>query len=253
MIAIRPCALPDVASWREILQQETGGICAHHALPRWPGWAAGYAIECERQPAGYGLVAVGGPWQGRPTIFEFYLAAPHRHEAFKVFEQFLAASGARHFVVQSNHTLLAAMLHTFGRDIVREKIVFEDRATTTLPALGATLRPLTAETEIQAALAERRGHAEWALLVAGEEVGLGELYFHYNAPYCDVAMRIAEPHRGRGYGSYLVQELKRIARSYGAIPTARCEVGNLASQGALRRAGFVPHAHILLGEVATSA
>lgn len=250
MIAIRPCPLTEVASWRETLLTETGGICVHHALPRWPGWALSYVIECERQPAGYGLVAIGGPWQGRPTVFEFYLAAPYRHDAFKVFEQFLATSGARHFAVQSNHTLLAAMLHAFGRDHVREKIIFEDRAPTALPAQGATLRPLTSETEIRAAIAERRGHAEWALVVAGEEIGLGELYFHYNAPYCDIALQIAEPQRGQGRGSYLAQELKRLARAYGAIPSARCEVSNLASQGALRRAGFAPCAHVLLADVA---
>lgn len=252
MITVRPCPPNEISAWRDILQKESGGICVHHSLPRRPGWTVCYALECDQQPAGYGAIAVGGPWQERPTVFEFYLAAPFRHRAFAVFEHFLAVSGARHFEVQSSHTLLAAMLHTFGREIVRDKIIFEDTAVTTLLANGATLRALTSDAEISTYLADRAGHADWALVLDGEEIGYGELYFHYNAPYCDLAMRIAEPHRRRGRGSYLVQELKRLARSLGAVPAARCDVSNIASQGALRRAGLTPRGYMLLAEVANS-
>lgn len=250
MIALRPCPLADVAKWRETLLKESGGVCVHFALPRWPGWTVCYALEIDHQPAGYGLIALGGPWQARPTVVEFYLAVPFRHAAFTVFEQFLAATEARHFEVQSNHTLLAAMLHTFGRNLTREKILFEDSTVSSLPAQGATLRPLTSDSEIQHAIAERTGRAEFALAAHGEELGRGELYFHYNAPFCDVAIHIAEPHRRRGFGSLLVQELKRHARALGAVPVARCDVANLGSQGALRRAGFIPRGYILLADVA---
>ncbi len=60
-------------------------------------------------------------------------------------------------------------------------------------------------------------------------------------------MEVDERHRRRGYGGYLVQELKRRCRELGGVPEARCDPANTASRRTLQRAGFVPYAHILIG------
>jgi RimJ/RimL family protein N-acetyltransferase len=70
---------------------------------------------------------------------------------------------------------------------------------------------------------------------------------HYNPPYGDIYMEVDEAHRRRGYGCYLVQELKRLCRELGGVPGARCFPTNAASRRTLQRAGFVPYAHILIG------
>jgi RimJ/RimL family protein N-acetyltransferase len=57
---------------------------------------------------------------------------------------------------------------------------------------------------------------------------------------------------GQGLGSFLVQELKRVCYELGAVPGARCNPDNVASRRTLQRAGFVPFAHILDGELAAS-
>ena len=62
-------------------------------------------------------------------------------------------------------------------------------------------------------------------------------------------MDIEEPFRGRGFGPYLVQELKRQAYDIGAIPAARCNRDNRPSRKTLQRAGFIPYAHILNGAI----
>ena len=64
-----------------------------------------------------------------------------------------------------------------------------------------------------------------------------------------MAMEIAEPFRRRGFGSYLVQELKRAAYQLGSLPCARCSPDNVASRKTLQRAGLVPFAHILNGTI----
>jgi RimJ/RimL family protein N-acetyltransferase len=143
------------------------------------------------------------------------------------------------------------MLHTFGRNIVSDKILFGEGTPTALPANGATLHQLTPETDLHAVIAERAGRGQWALRLGATEIGAGELYFHYNAPYCDIAMQIAATHRRQGYGSYFVQELKRRARALGAVPAARCDPQNVASRATIARAGMVPRGHILLGELAS--
>lgn len=250
MIAIHPCAPGEITPWRAGLLAESGGQCVHDALPRRTGWTSCYLLECDGRAAGYGAVAIAGPWQDRPAIFEFHVLPQFRHRAFFLFENFLTASRARHVEVQTSQVLLTAMLHAFGRNIVSEKIVFADGVTTSLPANGTGLCALTPDHDVVTGMEQRAGCAEWSLLLGDEPIGRGQLYFHYNAPYCDVAMEIAEPHRRQGRGSYLVQELKRLAHVLGAVPAARCNTDNLASRATLQRAGFVPCGHILLGEVA---
>lgn len=63
-------------------------------------------------------------------------------------------------------------------------------------------------------------------------------------------MEIHEPFRRLGHGAYFVQELKRLCRELGAVPAARCNLGNIASRQTLQRAGFAPSSHMLLGDVA---
>ena len=60
-------------------------------------------------------------------------------------------------------------------------------------------------------------------------------------------MEIAESFLQKGFGSFLVQELKRECYELGAVPCARCSPTNVASRRTLLRAGFVPFAHILNG------
>ena len=169
--------------------------------------------------------------------------------AFELFEALLATGGARFFEVQSNDALLTVMLHTYGRDVASEKIVFHDKLTTTLPAKGATVHRLTSEEEIQTALERRQGGGEWLLKVDGMDAAKGGILFHYNRPYGDIHMEVMEPFRRRGLGAYLVQELKRVCYELGAIPGARCDPSNIASRCTLQRAGFVAFAHILNGLV----
>ena len=80
-------------------------------------------------------------------------------------------------------------------------------------------------------------------------VAWGGVLYHYNRPYGDVYMEVAEAHRRRGYGAYLVQELKRICYEGGSIPAARSNPTNIASHKTLQKAGFVPCALILVGKL----
>ena len=126
---------------------------------------------------------------------------------------------------------------------------FADHLTTTLPANGAVFRPTTSGKDAHVSIEERAGGPEAVLEVDGQVAGKGGVLFHYNRPYGDVYMEIAEPFRQRGLGVYLVQELKRLTYELGAIPAARCNPGNAASRRALQRAGFAPCAHILVGAI----
>ena len=221
----------------------------HDSIHRRSGWTSTYALSLGDMMAGFGSIAIGGPWVGQPTLFEFYVLPEFRGGAFHLFEALLDASGARLITAQSNDPLLPVMLHTYARDIGSGSIVFRDGITTALTSDDAILEQVTADEETRAAIAQRQGGTEWRLRVKGEIVATGGILFHYNEPYGDIYMDVAEPFRRRGFGAYLVQELKRVAHGLGSIPAARCGPENIASRRTLQRAGFVPYAHILNGTI----
>jgi GNAT superfamily N-acetyltransferase len=219
------------------------------SIHRRDGWTLSYLLEVGGTKAGFGSVAIAGPWKDKPTIIEFYLLPEYRVRAFDFFEVLLASSPALFFEAQSNDLMLTMMALTYGHDIVTESIVFHDQLATTHGAGGAMLRSLTAAEEVCACIERRQGGGEWVLELDGNQVAKGGILFHYNRPYGDIYMDVNEQFRQRGLGSYLVQELKRECYNFGAVPCARCNPTNVASRRTLQRAGFVPFAHILVGSL----
>ncbi len=240
----------EILPLRTIFREEMNCQITKDSVHQRKGWAQSYLLELGDVPAGFGGVAIAGPWQDKPTIFEFYVQREHRARLFDLFEALLATSGARFFEVQTNEPCLPIMLHVYGRDIASESIVFADRFTTAMPANGAVFRRTTSDEEARCCIEERAGGPEGILEFEGSEVARGGILFHYNRPYGDIYMEVSERFRRRGFGAYLVQELKRLSYTLGAVPAARCNPDNGASRRTLQRAGFVPCAHILAGTIA---
>ena len=239
----------DTLPLRVRYRTEANGQIVHDSIHRRPGWTKSYLLQIGGSVVGFGSVAIAGPWKDKPTVFEFYVLPERRGRAFDLFEAFVAASGARFFEVQTSDRLLTVMLHAYSSDLASEKIIFRDELTTSLPAQGAALKRVTSENESVRCFQDRAGTSEWTLELQAKAVGSGTLLFHYNHPYCDVAMEVNEEYRRRGLGAYLVQELKRIAYEMGGVPAARCSPNNVASRKTLQKAGLVPFAHILVGHI----
>lgn len=225
---------------RELYRQEMHCQIVHDSLHGRDGWTESFLIETDGEKAGYGSIAMGGPWSGTRTIFEFYVAEQGRSRFFEAFEALMRSSAANAIETQTNDVILTAMLHTWAHDVVSEKIIFEDRLQTAYRVPGAVLR-------------NREPDGDWMLLeVGGEVAATGGILYHYNRPYGDIWMEVAEPFRMQGYGTFLVQELKRICYQGGNVPCARCNTDNVASRKTLQKAGFVPCAHLLTGKLVQS-
>jgi GNAT superfamily N-acetyltransferase len=93
-------------------------------------------------------------------------------------------------------------------------ILFHDKQATTLAPDGARYRQATASETPDDSPQDRqwRGIIE----VDGQAAASGGVMFHYNRPYGDIYMEVAEPFRRRGFGSYIVQELKRLCYETGS-------------------------------------
>jgi GNAT superfamily N-acetyltransferase len=236
-ITAKLAGFEEIRSWRDLYRAEMNCQIVHDNMHYREGWTLSYRLELGQAPLGYGSILIGGPWKGTRTIFEFFVLPQFRNRVFDAFECLLSASGADAFEIQSSETILNALIHARTHKLETEKIVFEDCLTTAHSIEGAVVR--------------QRGepHNDWSLEAEGKLVAWGGILYHYNRPYGDIYMEVAEPHRRKGYGAYLVQELKRICYEGGSIPAARCNPDNIASGKTLQKAGFAPCALILVGKL----
>ena len=243
----RPTELATILPWRDVYRLEMNCQVIFDSIHDRDGWSREYLLALGDTPVGYGSLAVAGPWTDKPTVYEFFVAPPARGRMFELFEALLAASGALAIETQSNAGPLAVMAHAYARDVVSESILFHDRLTTHFPPpRGVLFRPATEADRSQVPGDER---ADYVLDAGGAIAASGGLLWHYNRPYGDLYMHVAEPFRRRGMGAYLVQEIKRACYGRGSVPGARCNPDNAASRRTLQKAGFVPCGHLLTGKV----
>lgn len=236
-----------IRTWRDEYRRAMNCQIVHDSLHTRPGWTDEYQLAVDGETVGYGSVVAAGPWREAPALYELYVAPAARVHGLDLAERLLRVSGAPAIVVQSSNRLGLLVVHAFGRDVHAASILFEDAAVTSRHVEGAVWRHPTADEEPGLPADDRawRGIID----VDGQAAASGGVLFHYNPPYGDIYMDVAEPYRRRGLGTLMVQELKRLCRERGFIPGARCDPANTASRRTLQRAGFAPCGHILHGTV----
>jgi RimJ/RimL family protein N-acetyltransferase len=246
-LSARSTTLEEIAHFRELYRHEMNCQIMYDSLHTRPGWTQSYLLFCNGTPAGYGTIALAGPWKDKPTAVEFFILPQHRLRIFDLFETFLRATNPIAIETQSNGTLLPIMLHTYAKNVAAEAILYHDKITTTLVQPNVLFRRAMPCDRAQITAQNLDESADFVLELNGQIVATGGILYHYNPPYGDLYMVVAESHRRRGLGSFIVQELKRTAYELGKIPACRCNVDNLPSRKTLQKAGFVPCGHILNG------
>lgn len=201
--------------------------------------------------SGSRVVGYGGVWNsfdpGR--VMEFFVADSGRELEVAAFQCLVRASGAIEIEAQTNMPQMLRMLRAFGGEAHEDRILFGEGTATDLPNPGGTFRHAAPSDDRSLFSATPETLAEWVIERDGLIVAEGGVLFHYNPPYGDVFMEVADSERGRGYGSYLVQELRRVCREMGKVPAARCRPENLASRRALERAGMVECGKLIVAKV----
>src|SRR3954469_7713982 len=240
ILSAAPTTLAQIAPLRELYRAEMNCQIMGDSFHTRPGWTQSYLLLIDNQPAGYGSIAIAGPWKDKPTAFEFFILPEHRLRVFDLFETFLAAANPIAIETQSNGILLHIMLHTYAKNIATEAILFHDRITTTMKQPGVIFRRSMPYDRAQIAAEKLDEGADYVLEQDNKILATGGLLYHYNPPYGDIFMSVAESHRRSGLGSFIVQELKRTAYELGKIPACRCNIDNIPSRKTLQKAGFVP-------------
>lgn len=250
MLKAIPASVPDISAWRDEFRQSAPGQLVHDTLHDRKGWTRTYLLSVQGIHVGYGAVAVSGPWQGTVTVFEFHVTAAFQIHVAGLFHAFLRASAATHFEVQTQPPLLHQLAGPHTKTWTTDRIVYRDGPATCLPTPpGAVLGKLAAADKDRLFKHHVEPVGDWVVRREGEIVATGGWLSHYNPPHQDLFMEVAEPHRKRGIGSWLLQELKQACRGAGGIPCARCHPENKASRACLAKAGFAPWCEILTSPV----
>ncbi len=249
-VSVVATSLERIRPWRDMYRLEMSCQIIHDSIHDRAGWTQEYLLSLNETPVGYGSIAVGGPWEKQPTAYEFYVVPTHRLRVFDLFRKLLDVSAAVSIEVQSNDPLATVMLHRFAQQVTSESILFHDRLLTSHLPRGATFREPTASEAPDIPSQQRKWQG--VVEVEGQVAATCGILFHYNRPYGDIYMEVAESFRRQGLGSFIVQELKRVCYDGGHVPAARCNPQNIASQRTLQKAGFVPCGHILKGSVNTT-
>jgi GNAT superfamily N-acetyltransferase len=244
-IDVSPVPLEEVLPLRELYRREMSCQIVHDSLPA-RGFGNLFLIRADGRVAGYGFV-MGYRDEPKDLVREFYVLPTHRGSALPMFRRLIEASRARRIEAQTNDVLLTLMLYDCASEITSDRVVFHDALTTNLAVPGAAFREVTAADKEKVFEHKVEPIGEWVIEHDGAIVATGGIAFHYNLPYGDIYMEVDEPYRWRGYGSYLIQELKRACYEMGRVPAARCDASNAASRATLQKAGLLPCARMLSG------
>jgi GNAT superfamily N-acetyltransferase len=195
------------------------------------GWADTYLFTVDGVIAGYGSVWGKDDRNDRDSIFEFYLKPLYRAQSSTFFAEFISTSGVKYIESQTNDKFLAPMLFEFAEKIFAESILFEEGFQSSIELSGAELVSKGVNDP-------KHSDQQFILKYNGEEVASGGLMLNYNFPYADIYYGVDEKHRRKGFGTLIVQELKKEAYNLGRVPAARCNVNNTASKRTMMKAGL---------------
>jgi len=234
--------LKEIQAFRILFLQESNFQFVHNKCHLY-SWADTYLFIIDNIKIGYGSVWGRNKREDRDAIFEFYVIIPYRKFANTCFEKFHSESGIPFIECQSNDLLLSSMLYEYSQNINAEAILFKDHYQTNFAIAGVIFQKKTAEENV------RDDDRAYILKQNDEVVATGGLMLNYNMPYADIYYEVNENYRQKGYGSFMVQELKKEAYLMGRIPAARCNIKNRISKASLLKAGFVVCGCILNGEI----
>lgn len=235
-------ALKEIENLRSLFLHENNFQYIHNKCHDY-GWADTFLFTIDSIKIGYGSVWGKDERTERDTIFEFYLAEPWRNISSRIFSEFVLVSGVKWIEAQSNDLLLSSMLYEYAKNINAEAILFEDEKQTNFQPIDVIFRKNFNENQNPA------DSGEYVLEQGGKIVASGGFMLNYNFPYADIYMNVKEEFRQKGFGSLIIQELKKEIYEAGRIPAARCNITNHVSKATLIKSGFKVCGALLTGEV----
>ena len=246
MIQCVKVSLADILPLRTLFLQENNFQIRYDAC-HVRGWSDSYLLSVNAQQVGYGSVKGKEELSDRDAIFEFYVLADYRKIVNTLFAALISVSKASFIECQSNDFLLSSMQYEFGKNIYSDVILFKDHTQTQYQFPEVIFRKRQEGDDVFGKKAADAG--AYVLEKDGLILADGGFLLHYNMPFADLYMETNPDYRQMGYGSYILQEVKKACYLSGRVPAARCNITNMASKATLLKAGFAVAGYMLTGEI----
>ena len=213
----------------------------------WRGWADHYVCLAEGSPIGYGAVKGLDELSARDTIFEFYLRPEFEKWTHILLELLIKASQVTFMESQTNDSFLTALVFESCVEVQSDTILFGDITATAYSKPELKFRKYEKGENV---FGKKEGDiGPYVLVKNGQIVADGGFLTHYNAPFADLYMEAKREERNKGYGRYILQEIKNECYRAGLIPAARCNMSNKPSKAALLGAGMEVCGFMLKGRL----
>lgn len=241
-IDIKRSDLTAIQSFRELFLSERSFQFVYNKCHKY-NWCDDWIFSVDGVNIGYGCIWGSENRADRDAVFEFYVLPDYRKYSNKIFSGFIKTSGAICIECQTNDILLCSMLYEFAENITAESILFEEHYQSNISITDAIFRKRKDNDNMG------EDDSPFVLDLKGEIIASGGLMLNYNFPFADIYMQVKEPYRRRGYGSFLVQELKKEAYLLDRVPAARCNIDNFISKATLQKAGLKVCGFLLNGKL----
>ena len=227
--------LQEILPLRNLFLQENNFQIRYNAQHT-RGWCDSYVITHNEEKIGYGSISGKENIPDRDSVFEFYIIPSFRNLAPLAFLELIQTSKAPFIICQSNDLLLLSLLFQFGQNINADTVLLEEHFTSSICIDNIIFRKRSDGDIIFEHKAEPVG--DYVLEFNKEVVSTGGFLLHYNMPFADLYMEVREDCRRKGFGSFLIQEIKKRCYLAGRVPAARTGLDNIASKATLIKAGF---------------
>lgn len=244
IMVARRAKIDEIAHLRDELNAS-----ARCQIVRWTNLTRGFgyevAVEDGAKLVGYGVIRTT---DDEDTLIEFF--AIKEVDFLAVARAILEFSKAPLIEAQSNLPFMPEILEQFSNNQTPGPLLFADGEPSQLDVPNAIFRAVSSSDTIFEHKSEPVGN--WCIECDNAVVATGGFFTHYNPPYADLYMEVHPHFRKRGFGSFLIQNLRSVCRSQSLIPAARCNFDNVASAKCLQRGGMVACGNLTIGRVRLS-
>lgn len=245
-VKVKKTSYQDIVFLRNLYLQENNFQIRYNACHE-RNWTDPYHLLIDNTIVGYGSVKGKDNLKDRDTIFEFYIIPPYRDIAKKLFSELVSSSKAIYTECQTNDLFMTSMAYEFSEGVNPEVILFEEHRTTSYFLPEIVFRKRRESDDVFGKNKEDAG--EYVLEQHEKIVATGGFLLHYNMPFADLYMEVEGGSRRKGFGQYLIQELKRECYLSGRVPAARCNISNVASRGTLLKGGLKIAGYMVTGKI----
>ncbi|HVB20983.1 MAG TPA: GNAT family N-acetyltransferase [Ktedonobacteraceae bacterium] len=190
----------------------------------------------------------------RVQLFENYLV-----QAQEIFRWIVSTQGIQYAITSTIEPPYFSLCLDLQVGITLHSYLFRDNTRIELSSgLSNSVFRLAEKKELDDIVrfyqANTEGSGEWVEAFLRKRIDLAELFVLYDrqilvatgecipsqkqTPYADLGMVVAQSHRARGLGSFMLTQLKRHCYETGWKPICACAADNHASKKAIEKAGF---------------